>query len=56
MKTKQKLFLLLLIVVMVSACRKDNDNGAYSYNETDGFDVKELPFDGGQIAMIDELI
>ncbi|MEM1257989.1 MAG: hypothetical protein AAGH81_05630 [Bacteroidota bacterium] len=53
MKTTQKLFLLLLLV-LISACRKD-DNGAYGYHKTEGFEVKELPINGGQIAMIHEL-
>ncbi|MEO0572074.1 MAG: hypothetical protein AAF039_10255 [Bacteroidota bacterium] len=53
MKTILKLFLLLLLVA-VSACRKD-DNSAYGYNEIESFEVQELQIDGGQIAMINEL-
>lgn len=53
MKTAQKLFLLLFIV-LVSACRKD-DNDAYGHHEAESYEVQELLINGGQIAMINEL-
>lgn len=53
MKTTFKLILLLL-VVLVSACRKDDD-GAYGYHESESFEANELLINGGQIAMINEL-
>ncbi len=53
MKTTHKLFLVLFII-LVSACRKDDDNGAYGYQEIENFEVKEI-INGGQIAMINEL-